>query len=184
MTPPRLFFRPLAVALLFSASAFGADTPTQSVDAGGLTFDAPAAWKSSAASGMRRAVLTVPAEKEGGVSAELIVFGFNGGGGGVDANIERWRKTFKGPDGETPKADVMVVKGKNVDVTRVELAGFYHPTAFPGRPTPPDIPDAKLLGAIVMTDQTGYFIRLVGPEKLIKAATADFDKIIASIKTN
>ena len=183
MNTLRPLIRSLAVALLLTGSTYAADEKTQTVDAGGLSFDAPAAWKSTPASGMRRAVLEVPGEK-GADGAKLIVFAFNGGGGGVDANVERWRKTFKGTDGETPKADVKVVKGKNVDVTRVEIVGFYHPTAFPGQPAQPDIPEAKLLGAIVLTDSTGFFIRLVGPEKLIKAAAPDFDNLVASIKTN
>ena len=54
------------------------------------------------------------------------------------------------------------------------------PPQVPGRPEP-DIENARLLGAIVLTDRTGYFIRLVGPEKTVAAKIA-FDKMLATMK--
>ena len=180
--------RPVLVCLgavsAILGSSLGADEPTQTVDAGGLVFTAPAAWKSSAVtSEMRRAQLKLEPAKGDEQGAELVVFAFSGNGGGVEANIARWEKTFKDKEGSTPKAETKKVKGKNVDVTRVELNGHYFPTNFPGRPKQPDLPNARLLGAIVITDTTGYFLRLVGPEKTVSGAKADFDKLIASMKS-
>jgi len=158
------------------------DAKTQEVDAGGLTFQAPADWKSTPPqSQMRRAQLKVPAA-EGEASADLIVFAFPGGAGSVEANIERWERTFKDKNGDTPKADVKTVKGKNCEVTRVELAGSYTPTTFPGQAQQPNIEKARLLGAIVLTDRTGYFLRLVGPEKTVSAAKTAFDKMLGTMK--
>ena len=34
-----------------------------------------------------------------------------------------------------------------------------------------------------MTDDTSYFLRMVGPEKTVNAAKDGFDKLLASIKT-
>ena len=42
-------------------------------------------------------------------------------------------------------------------------------------------PDFHLLGAIVQTPSTGYFLKMIGPEKTMAAAEADFDRLIASI---
>lgn len=158
---------------------------TRTVDAGGLTFEAPESWKSVAPqSRMRRAELKIAPAKddEAKEGAELILFAFPGGAGTVDANVERWQRQFRDKDGNPPKASVKTVEGKNTKLTRVEIAGHYFPANFPGQPKQPDREDYRLLGGIVLTESTGYFLRLVGPDKTVKAALDDFDKILASIK--
>jgi hypothetical protein len=169
----------LAVTLLLP----GADDPKQTVDAQGLTFDAPKTWKSSAPSSqMRRAQLKVEPLEGDDYPAELVVFAFPGGAGTVEANIERWRKLFKDNDGNPPKIESKRVKGKNVEVTRVETSGHYHPAQFPGRPPEPDRPDARLLGAIVMGDGASYYIRMVGPNKTMTKIRPVFDELLSTIK--
>jgi hypothetical protein len=169
----------LAVSLLLS----GADDPKQVVDAKGLAFEAPASWKSSPPSSqMRRAQLKVEPLEGDDYPAELVVFAFPGGAGTVEANIERWRKLFKDSDGNPPKIESKRVKGKNVEVTRVETSGHYHPAQFPGRPAEPDRPDARLLGAIVMGDGASYYIRMVGPNKTMTKLRPVFDELLSTIK--
>ena len=180
---PKLGLALAPLALLAFALPALADDKTQTVDAGGLTFEAPAAWKSSKPeSSMRRAQLKVAPAEGDADGAELIVFAFPGGAGGVDANVDRWRKTFKDKDGNNPKAVVTTLKGKNVEVTRVELSGHYYPTAFPGKAKEADKPNYRLVAGIVGADDVGYFLRLVGPEKTVTASKADFDKLLASLK--
>lgn len=169
--------------LLLAAAAIGADAPTRNVDAGGLSFQAPSAWKQNAPeSQMRRAQLKIEPAKGDEDGADLIVFAFPGGAGTVDANVERWQSTFKDKDGNPPKVDVKTVKGKNVDVTRVEMAGHYYPTTFPGQKKQPDRENHRLLAAIVLTEKSAFFLRLVGPDKTVTTVRPDFDKLIATIK--
>ena len=178
----------LRLAALLAAFALPipsrADDPkTQEIDAGGLKFTTPAAWKAKAPeSEMRRAQLTI--EPAGGdkAGAELVVFAFPGDAGGVDANVERWKRTFKDEKGDPPKVDVKTVKGKNTDLTRVEMAGHYTPTTFPGQPKQEEKDNYRLLGAIVLTGGNSYFVRLVGPEKTVNGARDDFDKALASME--
>jgi hypothetical protein len=66
-------------------------------------------------------------------------------------------------------------------VTRVETSGDYHPTQFPGAKPEPERPGARLLGAIVMTDEVGYYIRMVGPNKTMIKLRPDFDALLSSI---
>ncbi len=161
----------------------GADEPKQTIDAKGLTFQAPVSWKSSPPSSrMRRAQLKVEPIEGDEYPAELVVTYFPGGAGTVDDNLTRWQKQFKDEDGNPPKIESKKVKGKNVDVTRAETSGHYYPTALPGRPAEPDRPGARLLAAIVMGDGTGYYIRMVGPDKTMKKLTAEFDDLLATIK--
>jgi hypothetical protein len=160
----------------------GADAPPQTIDAGGLTFQAPAAWKANPPSSpMRRAELKVPPVEGDKEPAELVVFAFPGGAGTVEANVQRWQSQFKDADGNPPRIESRTVKGKNVDVTRVETAGHYFPSQFPGRPKEPDRPNYRLLGAIVETPTTGYFIKMVGPDKTMQAGRDAFDQMIASM---
>ena len=110
--------------------------------------------------------------------AELVVFAFPGGVGSVQANLERWKSQFKDKDGNPPKIETKKVKGKNVEVTRVETSGHYHPAQFPGRPAEPDRDDARLLGAIVVTDKVSYVIKMVGPDKTMTKIRPEFDELL------
>jgi hypothetical protein len=170
-----------AVAVVLAGLA--ADEPSRTIDAGGLTFQAPASWKSSQPSSvMRRAVLKVEPVPGDDDPAELVVFAFPGGAGTVEANIKRWQSQFKDPDGNPPKIESKTVKGKNVEVTRVETSGHYFPSQLPGQPKQADKPNYRLLGAIVQSGTTGYFFKMTGPDKTMRAARAAFDELIASMK--
>jgi len=170
-------------AIVVVLTGVGADAPSQSVDAGGLTFQAPAAWKSSRPSNaMRRAQLKIDPVKGDEEAAELVVTALSGGAGGLEANIKRWQAWFKDANGETAKIETKKVKGKNVDVTRLEAAGRYVAPVFPGSPDVNDKPNYRLLGAMVQAGGTSYFLRLIGPDKTVIAARPAFDEAIASMK--
>lgn len=168
-------------AFALAMVALGADAPKpQTVDVGGLTFEAPATWKSSKPSStMRKAQLAVAPAEGDADGAELVVFVFPGGAGTVESNVERWRKQFQDAEGRPPEVVSKSLKGKNTQVTRVEVAGKYRdPFSQAG-----EKPNYRLLGAIVVTGDAGYFLKMVGPDKTMKAATTDFDALIASIAT-
>jgi hypothetical protein len=182
---PALRMAALAVSVLLflcGAAVRADDAKTQNVEAGNLSFQAPAAWKSVTPGAMRQAQMRIEPVQGDDDPAELAVFVFEGGGGGVDANIDRWAKMFRDKDGNPPTPEVTKVKGKNCDVTRVELAGHYFPPSFPGRPAQPDKPSSRLLGAIVMSGDTGYFLRLVGPDKTVTSIKPGFDTLLTTIK--
>jgi len=171
--------------VLAAAAASGADDKTQTVDGRGITFEAPTDWKLEAPkSEMRRAQLKIEPAKDDKQGAELILFAFPGGAGSVDANVERWQRMFRDKDGNPPKVDVKTVKGQNTDVNRVEIAGNYTPMTFPGQQKQASRDNYRLLGAIVITPETGYFLRMVGPEKTVAGAREDFDKLVKSLKVD
>lgn len=169
-------------AALGCAGLLAADAPPQTIHARNMTFEAPAAWKSSRPSGiMRAAQLAIdpaPGDKD---PAELVVFVFEGGAGGVDANVKRWQSQFEGPDGKPPKVASEKRKGKNVDVTFVELTGKYVAPLQPGSTEKNNKPHYRLLGAIVETPDAGYFLKMVGPDKTMNGAKGDFEKLMKSI---
>lgn len=189
MTSRRNLIRGLglgASAIAVVLTGLAADAPPQTVDAQGLTFQAPASWKSTKPRNpaMRRAQLTVEPAKGDEDPAELVVFAFPGGGGTAEANIKRWQGFFKDKEGNAPKAETKTVKGKNVDVIRVETAGRYVAPVFPGSQETHDKPNYRLLGAIVQTEGTGFYLRMIGPDKTMVAAKPAFDELLASIKVD
>ncbi len=171
-----------SLVLALAAIVLGADDePKQTIDAKGMKFEAPKAWKSSTpSSAMRRAQLKAEPVEGDDYPAELVVFAIEGGGGTVEANLERWQKMFKDEDGKNPEIESKKVKGKNVDVTRAETSGHYYP-AQRGPVKEPDRAGARLLGAIVMGDGVGYYIRMIGPDKTMKKLRDDFDAMLKTI---
>jgi hypothetical protein len=166
--------------------AVAADEKTQTVKADALSFKAPAAWKKETpkSSIMRKAQMKIDPVKGDEDPAELVVTAIGGGGGGVDANVERWEKMFLDADKKTAKAKIEKKKGINVEATRVEVSGHYVAAIMPGQPGRHDKPGYRLLGAIVITPETGYFLKLTGPEKTIADASKDFDALIESMKVD
>lgn len=153
---------------------------TRAVDVAGIQFTVPESWKSlKPSSAMRKSQIQVQPIEGDKAPAELVLFVFPGGAGSVQANVERWRNQFTDANGAHPEVESKTVKGQNVEVTRVEAAGSYKdPFAADG---PHE--NYRLLGAIVTTEDTGYFFKMVGPDKTMKAATEAFDKMLSTIKT-
>ena len=169
------------VALMLGVTV-AADEPTQTIHAGPLTFEAPKAWKSETpSSGMRTVQMKVAPATGDTDRAELYTVALPGGGGGVDANVKRWESQFSGDDGQPPKAKLETVQGKNVEVTRVEIAGKYAGMTMPGQTRQETKTKTRLLGAIVMTADTGYFLKLTGPDKTVAGVSQEFDALIKSM---
>jgi hypothetical protein len=170
-------------ALAVVALATGADDAKKTIDAGGMNFKAPESWKAIPTnSPMRKAQLQVEPLQGDEFPALLVVYAFPGGAGTVDANVKRWQNQFSGPDGNPPKIESKTVKGKNVDVTLVETSGHYKPSPIPGVAPEPERDNARLFGAIVVTERVGYFLKMVGPDKTMKSVKQTFDEIISSIE--
>ncbi len=161
----------------------GADEPTKTVDAGGLSFKAPESWKSvPTRSQMRRAQLQVDPTAGDDYPAMLVVYAFPGGAGSIEANLARWQGQFKDGDGNPPKIMSKTVKGKNTEVTRVETAGHYKPGAIPGMAPEPERENARMLVAVVATGGVSYYLKMVGPDKTMTALKPTFDALIASLE--
>jgi hypothetical protein len=170
-----------AAAALVLALA-GADDTAKPVKTDELTYNVPGAWKvETPKTKMRRSQFKVEPAEGDSDPAEFYLTAFPGGAGGVQANITRWEGQFVDADGKAVKAKVEEKKGKNVDVTRVEVAGRYVAAITPGSPEKFNKPGYRLLGAIVTTPTKGYFFRLTGPDKTIESARAGFDAMLSSI---
>lgn len=174
-------FTIIALGLVLSAEAQEAKSSekTQRIDIEGIIFEAPASWKSiRSASSMRKAELRVSPVEGDSDPAELILYVFPGGAGTTDDNIKRWQEQFTDDKGGHPSIERSQVQGQNTEVTRAETNGTYRDPFQPGGPKE----NYRLLGAIVQTNQAGYFLKMVGPDKTMQAARPGFDQLIKSIQ--
>jgi hypothetical protein len=70
-----------------------------------------------------------------------------------------------------------------MDVTRVEVAGSYHPMAMPGAPPAPGtLQGARLVGAIVEAPSGFWFFKLTGSDATVRSATPEFDALVDSLR--
>jgi hypothetical protein len=157
--------------IVLSAGAMQAAEPVE-FTVGSFTFDRPEGWEWVVpSSAMRKAQLAVPATA-GGEAGEVTFFHFGPGqGGGVKQNVDRWLGQFK-----DPVADSRTEKVGNTNVTFVEAAGTFS-SGMPGGPTTPKEGYA-LRGAILESPQGDVYVKLTGPEPLVKAASNAFKKMV------
>ncbi len=165
----------LSMLLLSAVAAFAAEAKFKVSE---FTFQRPEKWESvPPPSPMRKAQLKVnDAEKK--TSAEVVFFHFGaGGGGGVQANIERWYRQFEGPREKlgTKTEEVKVGKHK---VTYVQAEGTFN-SGMPGGPTTP-MTGYAMRGAIIEAAEGDVFVKMTGPAALVKASEADFKKMVES----
>jgi len=173
----------VATALVLGSATGAQESKTQSISAKGLNFEVPETWKKLPPSSQMRVVeLKVEPSKGDTDPAEFVLFAFPGGAGTTQQNIDRWQQQFQDEGGKPPKITTEKVKGQDVEVTIVETVGRYVAPIKIGQPERYDKPGYSLLGAIVTTPETGYFIKMVGPARTIKDAREAFVAMAKSMK--
>ncbi len=151
------------------------ESPEQFGKTGPLRWTAPAGWTAvKPASQMRLAEYLVPAEK--GEPATLTVFYFGpSGGGGVDANVDRWTGQF-GADGEKATRGQLTSGGMTVHT--VDASGTYNAGMAAGNQPPK--PNQRMLGAIVESPAGLFFFKMVGPKPVVDAQEAEWKSFVNS----
>ena len=151
----------LALATLLAAAFTAQDDKI-------ITFEAPKEWtKETPSSNMRKAQYKVPDKEKKAKDAEFILSTFGKGAGGVEANLKRWSAQMGGAEAK-PEA----IEGK-VKVTLVDLKGTYTP-GFGGEP----VENARMLGAIVETENGLWFFKLVGPAETVGDWKEEYVKML------
>ncbi|MFU8805607.1 MAG: hypothetical protein ACNA8W_17470 [Bradymonadaceae bacterium] len=158
------------------AVAGGAE-PAQFGKVGPLLWEAPKSWQAVRPSNeMRLAQYIVPTD-DGEEPAEVTVFFFGpGGGGGVDANLERWAGQFSG--GEPAKRDT--IKQGEITLHTIDASGKYDPGMAMGGAGIKD--DQRMLGVIAETPSGLFFFRLIGSSAVTGAEADAFGEFLTSFK--
>jgi hypothetical protein len=147
-----------------------------------LKFSPPPGWISEApTSSMRQAQYKLPKTDGDQEDAELVVFYFQGGGGGVQANIDRWVGQFAKPGGgpvNDAKTSHETVHG--IPVTIVEVNGTY--VGGMGSSDTKPKTDFRMLAAVAEAGSGPWFFKLTGPAKTVSHWEPSFKSFLDSIQ--
>ena len=145
---------------------------------GAIDFAVPASWQSEPpASSMRIAQAAIPGP---GGRGDLVVFYFGpGGGGGVEANIQRWIDQMEVPAGTSPAPETFEANGYRV--TWIDVPGTLKPSTMGTGPTT-EQPNSRLLGAVVEGAGGPWFFKATGPDSTISAERDDFLAMLKSVR--
>ena len=154
------------------------------VEMDGLKSTTPADWKEEKPSNnLRTAQFRVPMVDGDPKDAELVIFYFQkGGGGGIDANLTRWKQKFLTNDGKpVDNAKVEKFKVGEVSVTYVDISGTYK-DGQPGATKFEKRADYRMLGVIFESPNGPYFITLTGPARTVEQRKKGFDEWLKNFK--
>jgi hypothetical protein len=163
----------LAVFFVLTVTVIPAEMRAEPIKVGPLTFTVPDGWKGvTPSSPMRKAQLEVA---RGPDKAEVTFFDFGAGQGGSAAdNVARWYAQFPGTEKNRITENVQIGP---VKITFAMTDGTFS-SGMPGGPTTP-MPGYALCGAIMETPEGSVFIKMTGPEAVVKASTETFKKMVS-----
>jgi hypothetical protein len=179
----------LAAAMLVTgALGFAAadDAKGTLVGIDGLSSRTPANWKETTSNRQfRYKEFALPKAEGDKADAELVIYFFEtGGGGGVKANIDRWKGQFQPPEGKKidDVAKLDEFKVASVPVTYLDIQGTYLFKASPMAPQAEPRPNHRMLAAVFESPKGPYYIKLVGPEKTVTQHKKGFDEWLKNFK--
>jgi hypothetical protein len=135
-------------------------------------FALPEGWKSvTPSSPMRKAQLEIARGPE---KAEVTFFHFGADQGGSAAdNVARWYAQFPGSEKNRITENVQV---GSVKITFAMTDGTFS-SGMPGGPTTP-MEGYALCGAILESPSGSVFVKMTGPNAVVKASTEAFKKMV------
>ena len=165
-------------AFLLAAATVSAEQPAEPVKVGPFTFPVPEGWKKvTPSSPMRKAQLEIG---QGSEKAEVTFFQFGAGqGGSVADNVARWFAQFPGSDAKRKTEDV---QAGPVKITFATTEGTFS-SGMPGGPSTP-MTGYALCGAILASPDGDVYVKMTGPEAVVKSATEAFKKMVSEAAKN
>ena len=138
------------------------------------TCDVPEGWAALPANAMRPLNLQVA----GSPQAECYLSVLSGDGGGLLANVNRWRKQMDlAPMDEAELAQLPKTSLLGKDAVTVSLQG-----TFKGMSGDKNEADFVLAGVLAVSPEGSYFLRMTGPADLIEAEMPKFEQVRATLK--
>ena len=139
-----------------------------------LKWDKPEGWSDAPSASMRDINLSFGPDGVG----ECYVARLPGAAGGLESNINRWRKQM----GQETLSEEEIAGLPTLEVfgeaaTYVSIDGSF--TGMGGKAT---IDDARMLGMVLMTQNGALFIKMTGPTDLVAGNTAKFEELCASLR--
>ena len=170
---------PLTLAVTVLSAALSLAAPAT------LKYDIPQGWVSAPpSSSMRVAEFTLPRAAGDAADAALVIYYFQGGGGSVQANIDRWIQQMEAPGGRPAKdlAKTSEMQSHGLTITLLDASGTYTAEMSPGSAEHHDNANYRMRAAVVETSAGPYFIKLTGPQKTVAKWDASFMAFIKSLR--
>jgi hypothetical protein len=148
-----------------------------------LWWTAPEGWiEEQPASGMRVSQYGLSRAEGDAEDAVCYVAHFPGGGGSVEANLQRWYDQFIQPDGRPSKAVAKVNRAERngLQQTLVDLTGTFQQSTTPMGPVSEEKPNFRMLGAVIETPAGPWFVKLIGPERTVERWKESFFEFMRS----
>jgi hypothetical protein len=184
MTGPADVIEPEVEAFMDLAGSFrlaGARAPVAADVAqgerspGGLTWRAPESWRRAGDRPMREVTYLLGADGE----AECYVSLLSGTAGGVFANVNRWRTQMgQGELSASEFALLQRIPMLDTEGIVVEVDGTYRGMGDEL------IEEAALLGAVCELAGRAAFVKLIGPEDVVRGARDEFLAFCQSLEAN
>ncbi len=177
--PPPMPSEQAAPATLKPSSTAGMSTASFK----GYAMDVPSTWKlQPAANPMRVAEFELPTTADDSEAPSLIVFFFGvGGGGGVEANMDRWRGQFD--DGGKPNPGTTeTLSAGSTKITLLDKSGTFklQPRMMSPEFTPK--PGWRMLAAVAEIQGGPLFFRTTGPEASVAAQKEALTKALKTLR--
>lgn len=98
-------------------------------------------------------------------------------GGGMDANIDRWRGQFtRGADDPAPQEETITIGGEPARL--IELHGTFRDGFGGGAPQP----KSTMLGAVIPTGPANFFVKLTGPRETVAEHREAFRTLVTTAR--
>ncbi|HSR68489.1 MAG TPA: hypothetical protein VLU25_11150 [Acidobacteriota bacterium] len=158
----------------------------ENVEAPGIVFSVPDGWIPEPPQGsFRTAQYRLPSDRPGQEAAEMVVFYFQGQGGDVESNIQRWIGMFSIPDGSDPRDSASIDRGSanGLPLTTLDISGTYNKSIGPpmaGEKQP--FPGYRMLAAVAETEAGPYFFRLTGPAATVGKWENSFEQFLKNLR--
>lgn len=152
------------------------ETPAAEAPSGNpsLKFDTPAGWTAAPATSMREVNFTFGPNNEG----EIYLARLSGAGGGMLANVNRWRSQMGGEPLTQEQVDALPTRPLfGQPATFVSVDGSFSP----GMGSNQSFPDYRLMGLILASDTGAVFVKMTGPKALVEQNAAAFDQFVGSL---
>lgn len=176
--------QPAGPKAMAPASAHGTTSPAAS-ESGTLRYTPPPDWTPvKPSSSMRKGQYSLARAEGDPEDAELAVFYFEGSGGGVQANIDRWIGQFSKADGSPATESATMTKREvnGMKVSVVDVSGTYHAAMGPMLAETQTKPGFRMLGAVVETKGGPWFFKFTGPAKTVAKWEKSFSAFLETCR--
>ena len=165
------------------AKAAEEELPPQEVKVaeGRLILSVPGEWKQvKPRSRLVEVEFTVPEADKGVGAGRMTVMA---SGGSVEDNVARWIGQFRTAEGKAiDDAEPKEFEVSGLKITTLDLSGTYRDMSRGPFGPATELPDHRMLGAIIPTDGAGtYYVKLYGPTATIEKAAEKFDEMVQGI---